>query len=240
MRLMVTLVTGFDRYSFPQLALEYEIPFVHQRIVEIRLHAAHGNARVCCERAAWISTRETARHEIAIQALRLAYAYIAAVALVARKVDGFIERHAFATVGAAALVLFTAVEDAVSNPKHGLVHQPICQADAWSEIQLIPRNHIVRNLAAINRHGREEGREVRRQRLVAVTALRDVEGVILQVEVRLPAPLLADGRIQLIADADIHRQFRVYFPIVLRVSRVGNLLRRNKVRGRNGAAVHYA
>jgi hypothetical protein len=88
---------------------------MHQRIVEIRLHAAHRNARVCCERTTWISALKPPGNEIAVQALRLADAYIAAVALVARKVDGFVERHAFAAVGAAALILFAAVEDAVAD-----------------------------------------------------------------------------------------------------------------------------
>src|ERR1700677_4146829 len=191
MRLMVALVTGFDGYSFPHLALEYEIPFVHQRIVEIRLHAAHRNARIQRKGTAWISTRKSARHVIAGEALRLADAYKGAVTLIARQVDGFIERHAFAAVGAAALVFFTAVEDTVSNAKNGLVHQPICQADARSDIRLIPRDHIIRNLAAANRDGGEQSAEVRRESLVAVTALGNIERVVLQVEVRLPTPLLA-------------------------------------------------
>src|ERR1700722_4249608 len=81
MRLMVALVTDFDGGTKPHLSLDDEIPLMHQRSVEIRLHAAHRNARVCCERTTWISTRKAARHEIAVQALRLAYAYIGTVAL---------------------------------------------------------------------------------------------------------------------------------------------------------------
>jgi hypothetical protein len=53
---MVTFVTTFERYTAPELALEDDIPFMHQRIAEIGLHATHRNAGVQCERAQRIST----------------------------------------------------------------------------------------------------------------------------------------------------------------------------------------
>src|ERR1700735_242229 len=108
MGLMVALVTDFDSRAEPKLALDDDIPLMHQRSLKIRLHAAHRNARVQSKRTKWISTRKAARHVIASEALRLAYAHIVAVALITRQVDGFIERHAFSAIGATALVFFTA------------------------------------------------------------------------------------------------------------------------------------
>src|ERR1017187_6636209 len=240
MRLMVALVTEFESHIAGQLALDDEIPLMDQRVPEIRLHTAHRNARVQCERTAGIATRKAAREEITVEALRLADTDVGAVALVARQVHGFVERDAFAAVGAAALVLFTAVEDAVSNANHGLIGNSIGDADARSEVRLIPRGQIIRNVAAVNRHGGEQSAEVRRQRCVTVIALGDEEGVGLDVVVRLAAKSLADRRPQLITDTEVHRQSRAEFPVVLSVTRVGDLLRRNKVRGGNGAAVDYA
>src|ERR1035437_1142697 len=183
MRRMVALIAEFESHIALQLALEYEIPFVHQRIAKIRLHTAHRNARIQCERTQWISTRKAARHEIAVEALRLVDTYIGAVALIARKVHRFIERHTLAAVGAAALVFFTTVEDAVSNAENGLVHYPIGDADARSEICLIPGNQIVGYLAARYGDSREQGREVRRQSSVRIPTGGHIERIGLDVVV---------------------------------------------------------
>src|SRR5580658_2381314 len=166
MRRVVALVPEFESNVTLQLPLQDEIPFMHQRIVEILLHAAHRNAGVQRERTKWISAREAARHEIAVETLRLVDTYESAVALVARKVYGFIKGHAFPTVGAAALVLLTTVEDPISDAKHRLLHNLVSDADTRSKVSLIPRNQIIGYLPARYGDIREQCAEVRRQRSV--------------------------------------------------------------------------
>src|SRR6202034_2614157 len=146
------------------------IPFVHQRIAEIRLHAAHGDAGVQRERAKRISTGKAAGHEIAVEALRLAYAHKGAVALVARQIHGLIERHSFAAIGAAALVLFTAIENSVSKAKNGPVHYLIGDAEARSDGGFVPGNQIVVHLPAGYRNCWEQCPEVRRKSSVLIPA----------------------------------------------------------------------
>src|ERR1700684_4124005 len=146
MRLVVAFVAEFESHVALQFALDDDIPFVYQWIAEVRLDAAHGNSGVQCERTDGIATRKGSREEIAIGTLRLVDTHVGAVALVARQIDGLIERHAFPAVGAAALILFTTVEDAVADAKNGLIHHPVGDADARSEVRFIPRGEVVRNV----------------------------------------------------------------------------------------------
>ena len=46
MRLVVALVADFESHIARQFALDNDIPLMHQRIAEIRLHAAQRNASI--------------------------------------------------------------------------------------------------------------------------------------------------------------------------------------------------
>src|SRR6185312_1011440 len=121
---------------------------LHQRIAEVRLHAAQRNTRVQRERIVREAAGQAARHILATVAVGVRYTDVAGKTGRSRHADRFVERNSLSTIRAAALIFFATVEDAKPGPDHGLVVELPCQSDARSDVKLVPGDQIVVYLAA--------------------------------------------------------------------------------------------
>src|SRR5713226_3956527 len=101
----------------------------------------------------------------------------------------------------------------------------MADADAWREVRLIPRDHVLIHSAARDLHVRITRCEVRRKRKVLILTLRNIQGEGREVEIGLLAEPLADRREQFVADAKIECQLASNFEVILNIECPGLLFR---------------
>src|SRR5260370_14890942 len=131
MRLVVALITHFERHVGWQLALHNHVPLLNHRVAEVVLNPAERDRSRQREHVRRIAPGKSAREVITAGTVRVRNPEELANAGPTYQVHGFVKRHPFPTVVAATLVFFAAVEDAVSDADARLFHRLVANSEPW-------------------------------------------------------------------------------------------------------------
>src|SRR6185295_6896780 len=135
-------------------------------------------------------------------------------------INVLVEGRVFVERREAPAILLAVVEDAVGSSKYHFVLDLICDANSRAEIELIPRHHILADLAACDGHAgaRQEGLLAGRQRVVLILTCTDLElpsaWIIRRNHVALRRGVVIERREQFIAQADVQRQLWRHLPVI--------------------------
>src|ERR1035441_9539408 len=185
MRLVIADISDFQGHRVGQFLLDGEVPLMHHGVAEVHCQTAEADRRRPGKDVDGVAARQaTGKIRVGIEHGR------SRAGSRALEVRRLVEWCRFSAVRVAALLFFTAVEDAVTQPDDGLRPPTVSGADARAEVRLIPWNQIFVNLPDGNMDVGEVAGEARRQRRILVLALRDVQGHGLEIEVRLAAERL--------------------------------------------------